>query len=275
VEPEEAFNIIREGEGQRTEFKQSFAEEDDAIKALCAFANAEGGAVFFGVKDDGEIIGVTLGQNTLENFVNKLRSRTSPPLSPSIEQLSFKDRVVVVATVQKASKGQLFYAFNRPYIRIGKTIQVMSPEEQRARLQAGESDWSEERDRPTFEAIKRSLRCLENKFEPEFRLRQVSGDYVANLEWRFRGPRFQMDWQPATGHALERTKISGTFDLTVEPGEDDLVQRDEIALEIRFWWRGRRRHELHRWPITRKELPQKIHWDMGREILPPLYFDEQ
>ena len=83
-----------------------------------------------------------------------------------------------------------------------------------------------------------------------------------------------MNWQQAAGFSLERTNISGKFDLSEELIEDDKVGIDEMALEIRIFWHGRWRHELHRWPITRRELPTKTLWDVGREKLPPLTWDE-
>ena len=50
---------IESGEGQHVEFKTSFAEQNEAIKSLCAFTQADGGSVFFGVNDYGDIVGVT------------------------------------------------------------------------------------------------------------------------------------------------------------------------------------------------------------------------
>lgn len=70
MKPDEVEKIINNGEGQRTEFKKSFAEEDEAIRTLCAFANAEGGTVYFGITDEGRITGVDLGRNPIENFAN-------------------------------------------------------------------------------------------------------------------------------------------------------------------------------------------------------------
>ncbi|MCH9039565.1 MAG: ATP-binding protein [Chloroflexi bacterium] len=131
---EEAQRIISGGEGQTTEFKRSFAEENEIIKSLCAFAHADGGTVFIGVGDDLQIVGVTLGNNTLENFANNVRRSTNPPLSPALYQLNIEGRVIVVAVAQQAEENQVFYAFTLPYIRVGKTNQVMSPDEQRARL---------------------------------------------------------------------------------------------------------------------------------------------
>lgn len=141
--PEYVEHILRENEGQRTEFKKSFAEQNEAVKTLCAFAHAEGGTVFFGVRNDGSIIGVTLGRNTLEGFANIVRHNTSPPLSPSVDQISLDKQLVVTATVPKMPYNQVFHAFGRAYIRIGKANHVMSPEELRIRLQRGIVSWPE------------------------------------------------------------------------------------------------------------------------------------
>ena len=149
--------------------------------------------VFFGITNEGERKDVSLGRNTLENSANKLRRATKPSISPSIEQSRFEGLVIIVVTVQKAERRQLFSAFNSPYIRVGKTNQVMSPEEQRARLLAGVTDWSEEREHPDFAVIHEGLTRTESSFKPSCKIKQASGDYTSNLEWRFRGPRFQMD----------------------------------------------------------------------------------
>jgi hypothetical protein len=271
--PEEALHRIKQGEGQRVEFKQSFAEDNEAIESICAFTHAEGGTVFIGVANDGRIVGVSLGENTLEGFSNKLKGNTQPPLTPGVHQLTLEGKQVVALSIPKAGRGQLFYAFGRPFIRVGKTNQVMAPDQQKARLREEESAWSGERDRPKFEVGLQSVSRLEPAFEPQFRVKQFSGDPIANLAWRIRGPRFAMDWRVESGSTLNRTHFTSTFDLAAGPRQDELVALDEMAFEIRFHWRGQWRHELHRWPISRRQLPQKVLWNVGAERLPPLYLD--
>lgn len=129
-----ALQMISTGEGERIEFKESFAEENDAIKALCAFTHAKGGTVFFGVKNNGTIIGVTLGRNTLSNFSNKLNQNTRPLLCPSVEKLSISGKMVVLVRIGRARMSQVYYAFNKPYIRIADTDQAMTPEDVKYRL---------------------------------------------------------------------------------------------------------------------------------------------
>ncbi len=50
-------NLVRHGEGQRLEFKMKVKFPEKIIKELVAFANSEGGHLFVGVADDGQIEG--------------------------------------------------------------------------------------------------------------------------------------------------------------------------------------------------------------------------
>ncbi|MCL4458413.1 MAG: putative DNA binding domain-containing protein [Chloroflexi bacterium] len=268
--------LIEQGEGHYIEFKESLSAENEAIETLCAFANAEGGTVLVGVSDAGLVVGASLGTNTLENFANKLHRSTEPPLYVSLTSHQVDAKTVVAISVKAPRQGELFYAFGKPLIRVGKTNQVMSPQEQRERLLAGQKDWSEERNCPRFELFSRSLTRTEDKFQPNWNLQQVAGDYVPTIEWRFRGVRFRppMEWRQVSGAQLKNFTCSATFDLSQPPGRDDLVPEGQIGFEIRFHWRGRLRHEIHRFSLSRADRPTKALWDVGEEILPPLYQDE-
>lgn len=273
--PDEMLALIRAGEGQRVEFKSSFAEEKKAIESLCAFANADGGCVVFGVTPDGEPVGASIGNNTLKNFANRVARETQPPLYPIVEVVAVRGKQTVAATVERALRGQLFYAFNRPCIRVGRTNKTMSPEQQKARLLDGSESWSDERDRPRFSVTMRGAKTLETDFSPMFGVEQFSGDPLAAFEWRIRGPRFAMDWRHASGSALSRTSFTGTFDLSVPAEEDDKLASDEMGFEVRFSWRRRWRSEIHRWPLSRRALPKKVLWDIGEELLPPMEVDQE
>jgi hypothetical protein len=265
-----ARGLIAEGEGQRIEFKKGFAEANEIIISLCALAHAEGGTVLVGVDDDQSIVGVQLGRNTLETFASSLKANTEPLIAPSIDSLQLDGETIVAVTIPTARPSELFHAYGRAYIRVGKTNQVMPTEMQRSRLRADPRP--EEHDVPRFEAMQRAVSRLESTFTPEWAVRQVSGDYVANLEWRFRGPRFVMAWLPASGANLDRMELSATFDLTRPTVADNFVADDQLGLEFRFFWRGHWRHELHRYSITRVQHPGKVLWDVGSEVIPPIYF---
>ena len=136
MDAQQACALIAKGEGQRIEFKKSFAEENDAIITLCAFAHSKGGTVLFGINDYGEIIGCQLGRNTLENFANNIQRNTDSRLAPTIETVNIEGRVLVVADIEKLRSDEVVFAFQSAYVRVGKTNQVMRPERILARLKS-------------------------------------------------------------------------------------------------------------------------------------------
>ena len=89
-------------------------------------------------------------------------------------------------------------------------------------------------------------------------------------------PSFRHGGRDADGSSLARTSIAGKFDLsTAEVSEHLRLGPDEVGLEIRFLWRGKMRHELHRWPLKYPEQPNGRRCEAGRELLPVLRFDDE
>jgi hypothetical protein len=136
MDANKAAELIAAGEGQRVEFKTSFGEARDGIVALCAMANADGGVVLFGVRDDGAIVGAQVGEKTLEDFSNQIKANTQPNLAPKIYQLRLDEKVVVAAVVESVPPGIVCYAYSTPYYRSGKTNQLMPPHIQRQKIWA-------------------------------------------------------------------------------------------------------------------------------------------
>jgi len=58
-------------ESENTEFKTSFNE--GVIETLVAFSNAKGGTVYVGITDKGEVKGIQLGKETLQNWIHPVR----------------------------------------------------------------------------------------------------------------------------------------------------------------------------------------------------------
>jgi ATP-dependent DNA helicase RecG len=71
-------------EDSQTEFKSSFS--DAVIETLTAFANTKGGRVLIGIDDTGKAIrGFTLGQETLQKWINEVKNKTQPSIIPDAE----------------------------------------------------------------------------------------------------------------------------------------------------------------------------------------------
>ena len=58
-------------ESQNIEFKESW--RDEYLKWICGFANAQGGMLYIGIKDNGEVCGVQDAKKLMEDIPNKVR----------------------------------------------------------------------------------------------------------------------------------------------------------------------------------------------------------
>jgi ATP-dependent DNA helicase RecG len=56
---------------QNIEYKQSW--RDEYLKWICGFANANGGTIFIGIDDNGNVVGVDKAKRLLEEIPNKVR----------------------------------------------------------------------------------------------------------------------------------------------------------------------------------------------------------
>ena len=77
--------LVEAGEGETLEFKSSFNNE--LIESLVAFANTRGGRVITGINENKEWLGVTVNSESLQNWVNEIKHKTSPSIIPDIETI--------------------------------------------------------------------------------------------------------------------------------------------------------------------------------------------
>ena len=59
-------------ESQNIEYKESW--RDEYLKWLCGFANAQGGTIYIGVDDAGNVVGVKDVKKLMEDIPNKIQS---------------------------------------------------------------------------------------------------------------------------------------------------------------------------------------------------------
>ena len=83
--PDSLLSLIQQGKSFTMEFKKSTTEiTSDVYDSVCSFSNREGGHIFLGVRDDGEILGVQKDHvvQMKKNFVTAInnRNKINPPL---------------------------------------------------------------------------------------------------------------------------------------------------------------------------------------------------
>ena len=122
--------LNKNSESETLELKESF--DAKALETIGAFANAQGGTLLVGVRDDGHVNGITLGANTLEEWAQKMQAKIQPRFLPSIVPQIHNGRTVVAITVGRSDS--LVSVDGRFIKRVGRTNQLMSPEEIKQRL---------------------------------------------------------------------------------------------------------------------------------------------
>ncbi|HIJ96523.1 MAG TPA: ATP-dependent DNA helicase [Desulfuromonadales bacterium] len=104
--------LIRAGKSDTLELKSTFDRE--AIESLTAFANTTGGILLVGVQDSGGVTGVTVGKETVQNWINQIKMATTPAIIPDVEIVSLDEKSIVVFFVAAfpikpvACKGKYF-----------------------------------------------------------------------------------------------------------------------------------------------------------------------
>ncbi|HQL69802.1 MAG TPA: putative DNA binding domain-containing protein, partial [Bacteroidales bacterium] len=91
--------IIQNGENENIEFKSSFNTE--LIETIVAFANTSGGKVIVGINPKAEIIGTTINAESVQQWVNEIKNKTSPVLIPDVETISLNNKTIVIFSIQE------------------------------------------------------------------------------------------------------------------------------------------------------------------------------
>ncbi|MDZ7292936.1 MAG: putative DNA binding domain-containing protein [candidate division KSB1 bacterium] len=138
---------IEQGENLHTEFKQWPVHPDDMAAAIVALANTDGGQIFIGVDNNGQIIGIdqTERDRISQSIDNLARNNLVPPVTIIQETVQDEqDRLVLVVHVPKGE--QRPYRTNRGvyFVRTTSGRQQASREELLRLFQAAKSLYYDE-----------------------------------------------------------------------------------------------------------------------------------
>ncbi|MCD8524510.1 MAG: ATP-binding protein [Gammaproteobacteria bacterium] len=84
---EQMVALVAEGESDALEFKVSTGQLKPAFETLCAFLNKSGGAVLFGIKNDGRIVGQEVTDQTHLDIANMI-AKIEPPTQIDIDTIA-------------------------------------------------------------------------------------------------------------------------------------------------------------------------------------------
>jgi predicted HTH transcriptional regulator len=95
--------ILEQGEGFRIEFKRKVSAPEKIAKEMIAFANTDGGKIFFGVDDDRTVVGVESEKGEIGLIEDVGRNNCFPPIEPDIEIFNYKNKDVIIAYIKESN----------------------------------------------------------------------------------------------------------------------------------------------------------------------------
>ena len=97
-------------EQQNIEFKQSW--HNNYLKWICGFANAQGGTIFIGKDDDGNIVDVADYKNLMDEIPNKIRNTMGISVNVNLLEKEGKHFIEIVTqpySVPISLRGRYYY----------------------------------------------------------------------------------------------------------------------------------------------------------------------
>lgn len=129
-------------ESEKVEFKKSTSELIEGVISICAMLNKHGeGIVYFGVKNNGDIIGQKeINENTLRDVSRKIAEGIKPQIIPTIALELIEDKKIIKVSVK--GNDIPYSAFGKYYSRSFDEDKQLSPEMLKAPINRdGEPDY--------------------------------------------------------------------------------------------------------------------------------------
>jgi ATP-dependent DNA helicase RecG len=120
-------HLARAGESPSLELKTSTSQLSGACETVCAFLNAKGGTVLIGIKNNGQIIGQHVTDNTRQEIAREIK-KIEPPANEqiNIDYVPFHDNKFVIVIAVTAGNHAPYIYDGRPYARIESSTGSMS-----------------------------------------------------------------------------------------------------------------------------------------------------
>ena len=115
-------------ESETLEFKKTTAETKDSVIDVVAMLNKHGrGEVYFGIRNDGEVLGQMISGSTLRDVSRALTENIKPQIYPTVEKVNidYKDCI----RVQFEGENVPYFAYGKAYVRVADECKQISPEE--------------------------------------------------------------------------------------------------------------------------------------------------
>jgi len=120
--------MVRLQESETLELKKSTSELKEAIISIAAILNKhQKGELYFGIRNDGEVIGQQVTENTIRGISQVISEHIEPKIFPQINNLLIEGKSC--AKVEFDGIEKPYFAYGRAYIRVGDEDKQLSAKE--------------------------------------------------------------------------------------------------------------------------------------------------
>ena len=178
-------------ESEHVEYKEQMV--DDIYKEVIAFANTDGGTIYIGIDDNGNVIGIDDVDETYTRLTNGIRDAIQPDITMFIRYILQEDKVIRIEIGEGSYKP--YYLKKKGikssgvYVRQGAASVQASPEQIRRMIKESDGDVFEEmrtlQQDLTFEEAAAAFRRYKVEFSEDkyiaLGIRSINDDQYTNL----------------------------------------------------------------------------------------------
>ncbi|MEK6858071.1 MAG: ATP-binding protein, partial [Nanoarchaeota archaeon] len=115
-------------ESETVELKKSTSELKEAMISIVSILNKTGkGQLYFGVKNDGTLVGQDVTENTLREISKSISDHIEPKTYPKINKIDLNDKNCVLVDFEGLEKP--YFAYGRAYVRVSDEDKQLSAKE--------------------------------------------------------------------------------------------------------------------------------------------------
>lgn len=122
MKKKDLLQIIKNGETQEVEFKQSFHSSQGFSKLISAFSNTKGGIIFIGVSPKRRVVGIKEDVDVLQQKIVASSQAISPPVHVDVEVHKHEKKTFVTVVVQKATDNVVHTFQGVIFAKLGSTV---------------------------------------------------------------------------------------------------------------------------------------------------------
>lgn len=169
-------------ENEVIEFKKTTGELKEGIISIVSILNKhQGGKLYFGIKDNGEIIGQDVSSKTIREVSKAISENIEPKIYPVVNKVKLNDKDCIL--VEFEGDDIPYLAFGRAYMRVGDEDRQLSMKEIRKIILKDENEvgkWESKVSDYTIEDIDEEL--LKEFIEKGRKAKRINFPYTNKAE---------------------------------------------------------------------------------------------